>query len=53
MRQFGSATKVAADWSFLKKLHDIGYEEAGQWLDTHGNQVGKATSFDLIGRFGV
>ncbi|MDD3484711.1 patatin-like phospholipase family protein [Azovibrio restrictus] len=53
LRQFGSATKVAADWPFLKKLHDIGYEEASHWLTAHGPQVGKETSFDLIGRFGV
>jgi NTE family protein len=53
LRQFGSATKIAADWPFLKKLRDIGYREARQWLDEHGDQVGKETSFDLIGRFGV
>ncbi|MDR3055751.1 MAG: patatin-like phospholipase family protein [Zoogloeaceae bacterium] len=51
--KYGSATKVAADWPFLKKLHDIGYAEAKQWLEAHGEQVGKETSFDLIARFGV
>jgi len=53
LRRFGSATKVAADWPFLKKLHDIGYQEASEWLDAHGAQIGKESSFDLIGRFGV
>jgi NTE family protein len=53
LRKFGSATKVAADWPFLKKLHDIGYQEAQQWLVEHGDKIGKETSFDLIGRFGV
>ncbi|MDR3322958.1 MAG: patatin-like phospholipase family protein [Zoogloeaceae bacterium] len=53
LRQFGSATKIAADWPFLKKLHDIGYAKAKSWLAEHGEQVGKETSFDLIGRFGV
>jgi NTE family protein len=53
LRQFGSATKIAADWSFLKKLRDIGYEKAKDWLEAHGNQVGKETSFDLVKRFGV
>ncbi|MDR2688905.1 MAG: patatin-like phospholipase family protein [Azoarcus sp.] len=52
LRQFGSATKIAADWSFLKKLHDIGYEKTQTWLAEHGDQVGKETSFDLIARFG-
>jgi NTE family protein len=51
--QFGSATKIAADWSFLKKLHDIGYEKTQLWLAEHGEQVGKETSFDLVKRFGV
>ena len=53
LRQFGSATKIAADWSFLKKLHDIGYGEAQKWLAAHGEQVGRETSFDLVKRFGV
>jgi NTE family protein len=51
-QQFGSATKLAADWSFLKKLHDIGHENARAWLKRHGDQVGKKTSFDLVARFG-
>jgi NTE family protein len=53
LRQFGSATKIAADWPFLKKLHDIGYEKSKLWLKEHGEQVGKETSFDLAKRFGV
>jgi len=53
LRQFGSATKIAADWPFLKELHDIGYGEAQKWLTTYGNQVGKKTSFDLAKRFGL
>jgi NTE family protein len=50
--QFGSATKIAADWPFLKKLHDIGYEKARAWLKEHGHQIGRETSFDLVERFG-
>ncbi|MDR2679089.1 MAG: patatin-like phospholipase family protein [Zoogloeaceae bacterium] len=53
LRQFGSITKMAADWYFLKKLHDIGYEKAQKWLADHGEQVGKSTSFDLVARFGL
>jgi NTE family protein len=53
LRRFGSATKVAADWPFLKKLHDIGYQDAEGWLTEHARQIGKESSFDLIGRFGV
>ena len=53
LHRFGSATKVAADWPFLKKLHDIGYQAASEWLEEHGEQIGKESSFDLIGRFGV
>ncbi|GHT99940.1 alpha/beta hydrolase [Betaproteobacteria bacterium] len=50
--QYGSATKLVADWSFLKKLHDIGYANAQAWLAQHGNQVGTETSFDVVARFG-
>ncbi|MDR2637233.1 MAG: patatin-like phospholipase family protein [Zoogloeaceae bacterium] len=53
LRRFGTATKIAADWPFLKKLHDIGYQDAEEWLTEHGPQIGKESSFDLIGRFGV
>jgi NTE family protein len=52
LHQFGSATKIAADWPFLKKLHDIGYEQGQGWLEEHGHQVGRETSFDLPTRFG-
>lgn len=52
LKQFGSETKVAADWSFLRTLHDIGYAEARRWLDQQGDLVGSRTSFDLVQRFG-
>ncbi|MDR2164506.1 MAG: patatin-like phospholipase family protein [Zoogloeaceae bacterium] len=52
LRQFGSATKIAVDWPFLRKLHDIGYAQAKKWLVAHGDQIGRETSFDLAGRFG-
>lgn len=51
LRQFGSETKVAADWSFLQKLHDIGYAACRSWLDAHGAEVGVKNSFDLAQRF--
>jgi NTE family protein len=50
--QYGSATKLVADWSFLKKLHDIGYANAQTWLAQHGDQVGKEASVDVVARFG-
>jgi NTE family protein len=51
LRQFGSETKVAADWPFLCQLHDMGYTDTLVWLNAHGDQVGLETSFDLPGRF--
>lgn len=53
LRQFGSETKAAADWSFLLRLHDIGYAAGREWLGNCGNAVGARTSFDLQGRFGA
>lgn len=43
----GAASKTDTQWSFLTKLHDLGREAAGQWLDTHGQALGKHSSFDL------
>jgi NTE family protein len=50
--QYGSASKLAADWSFLKKLHDLGYANTQLWLAQHGDQVGKEPSVDVVARFG-
>lgn len=51
LHQFGSETKLAADWSFLQKLHDLGYTACLTWLVAHGEQVGVENSFDLAQRF--
>lgn len=51
LHQFGSETKVAADWPFLLKLHDLGYAAAEDWLRAHSGDVGVRNSFDLARRF--
>ena len=51
LHQFGSETKVAADWPFLEKLHDLGYAQTQAWLDVHAGEVGVKDSFDLAARF--
>jgi len=51
LRQFGSETKVAADWPFLCQLHDMGYTDTLVWLNAHGDAVGVKNSFDLAARF--
>ncbi|MDR0529435.1 MAG: patatin-like phospholipase family protein [Zoogloeaceae bacterium] len=53
LHRFGSATKIAADWPFLRRLRDIGYQEADRWLADHGGEIGQKSSLDLIQRFGV
>lgn len=51
LHQFGSETKVAADWPFLLKLHDLGYAAAEDWLRAHSGDIGVRNSFDLARRF--
>ncbi|HET7775435.1 MAG TPA: patatin-like phospholipase family protein [Azospira sp.] len=51
LHQFGSETKVAADWPFLQKLHDLGYAAAENWLSAHSGDIGVRNSFDLARRF--
>jgi NTE family protein len=50
--RFGSNSKMIADRSFLETLHDLGYASAQNWLATHGDQVGKEPSVDVVARFG-
>jgi len=47
MTKLGVASKLDANWEFLTRLHDIGRDRAGQWLDVHFDRLGIESTVDL------
>ncbi|MGD1840981.1 MAG: patatin-like phospholipase family protein [Thermonemataceae bacterium] len=47
LRDYGLDSKYDTRWSFLKELHDIGYETAEAWLNENLDKVGQQDSFDI------
>jgi NTE family protein len=43
----GRASKLNADWDFLIYLHDLGTQAASDWLEQHGDAIGKHSSVDI------
>ena len=47
MVNLGYSSKLNAEWDFLCMLRDVGRRAAGSFLDTHGADLGRRSSFDL------
>jgi NTE family protein len=47
MAEFGSSSKLNAEWEFLCLLRDLGRRSAKAFLDAHGADVGRRSSFDV------
>ena len=47
MVNLGYSPKLNAEWDFLCMLRDVGRRAAGSFLDTHGADLGRRSSFDL------
>jgi len=47
LADFGARSKSNTEWSFLLKLHGLGRDAASQWLERHGDDIGKRGSFDF------
>jgi NTE family protein len=43
----GAASKLDTGWSFLMRLHRIGYGAAQAWLDTHFTHLGRRSTLGL------
>lgn len=41
-----ASTKLVADREFLLQLRDMGREAASEWLEDHGEKIGKRSSFN-------
>lgn len=49
MADFGSSSKMNAEWAFLTVLRDLGHRSAEDFLDAHGADVGQRSSYDVDG----
>jgi NTE family protein len=44
---FGASSKLNAEWDFVTMLREEGRRAAGEFLDTHGSDIGKRSTADL------
>ena len=47
LEPLGGASKLSAQWQFLKKLHDIGWQASDAWLETNFCHLGRRTTVDI------
>ncbi len=47
LAELGASSKLNAEWDFLAKLHAEGRRSATEFLDKHGEDVGRRTTADL------
>jgi NTE family protein len=47
LAQFGSSSKLNAEWDFIEMLRTEGRRAASEFLDVHGTQVGERSTVDL------
>jgi len=47
MTSLSASSKLLAEWEFLCMLRDEGRRAAGEFLDRHGDDVGKRSTLDL------
>ena len=46
-----NSSKLNGDWDFLRYLHDIGRERAGEWLQSNFHRLGVETTIDLQSKY--
>ncbi len=51
VEQMSASSKMNAEWGFLSKLRDKGYDMADQWLDRNFDDIGERSTFDLDAMF--
>jgi NTE family protein len=45
--QLSASSKLNAEWDFLTHLHQLGYAQAGDWLDQNFEALGRRGTLDL------
>ncbi len=43
----GASSKTDTSWSFLSRVHGLGRQAAGHWLDVHDADLGRRSTVDL------
>jgi NTE family protein len=51
MGRLGALSKFNTEFSFLKKLHDLGYETADKWLAQNFDRIGVENTLDVFEKF--
>ncbi len=51
MQGLGPASKLNADWEFLMRLHDIGHDRAGSWLEACLDLIGIESTIDIRAKY--
>ncbi len=51
MKDFGAASKLNADRSFLTRLHDVGRVCAGDWLTANDDHLGERSTVDINAKY--
>jgi NTE family protein len=51
LAEYSISSKLNAEPGFLLHLHDHGYADATRWLERHADQVGVASTMDLVQQF--
>ncbi len=52
MSPLSASTKLSSGWSFMRRLHDIGYRAADGWLATNRHNLGQRSTLELLDDFG-
>ena len=47
LAKFGASSKLNAEWEFVTMLRAEGRRAASEFLDVHGNDLGKRSTTDL------
>ena len=47
LAEFGASSKLNAEWAFVSKLYEEGRRAAGEFIDTHGADLGVRSTADL------
>ena len=47
VKALGASSKLNAEWKFLQHLRDLGRRKAGEWLQSHFDDLGQRSTAEL------
>ena len=51
LKPLGASSKLNAEWAFLEHLFEVGRRAASNWLDAHGEDLGRRSTLDIRAMF--